>query len=130
MLLTEYCRSVTIVTKTKTTFFTRKIDQFHLKTGQFRHFIEVKNVVNISNSSRQYSVNNNEVIERYIYIGMFVVVVVVVVAVITVSTMSVVLNLGSATQKGFVNDFKRSAAYLVSAGDQPKLNILIENKAM
>ena len=55
--LTEYCRSVTIVTKTKTTFFTRKIDQFHLKTGQFRHFFEVKNVVDFSNSSRQYSVN-------------------------------------------------------------------------
>ena len=55
--LTEYCRSVTIVTKTKTTFFTRKIDQFHPKTGQFRHFFEVKNVVNFSNSSRQYSVN-------------------------------------------------------------------------
>ena len=42
--------------KTKTTFFTRKIDQFHPKTGQFRHFFEVKNVVNFSNSSRQYSV--------------------------------------------------------------------------
>ena len=55
--LTEYCRSVTIVTKTKTTFFTRKIDQFHPKTRQFRHFFEVKNVVNFSNSSRQYSVN-------------------------------------------------------------------------
>ena len=54
--LTEYCRSVTIVTKTKTTFFTRKIDQFHPKTGQFRHFFEAKNVVNFSNSSRQYSV--------------------------------------------------------------------------
>ena len=54
--LTDYCRSVTIVTKTKTTFFTRKIDQFHPKTGQFRHFFEVKNVVNFSNSSRQYSV--------------------------------------------------------------------------
>ena len=59
VLLTEYCRSVTIVTKTKTTFFTRKIDQFHLKTGQFRHFFEVKNVVNFSNSSRQYSVKQN-----------------------------------------------------------------------
>ena len=56
--LTEYCRSVTIVTKTKTTFFTRKIDQFHPKTGQFRHFFEVKNVVNFSNSSRQYSVKD------------------------------------------------------------------------
>ena len=55
--LTEYCRSVTIVTKNQTTFFTRKIEQFHLKTGQFWHFFEVKNVVNFSNSSRQYSVN-------------------------------------------------------------------------
>ena len=54
--LTDYCQSVTIVTKTKTTFFTRKIDQFHPKTGQFWHFFEVKNVVNFSNSSRQYSV--------------------------------------------------------------------------
>ena len=55
--LTDYCRSVTIVTKTKTTFFTRKIGQLHPKTGQFRHFFGVKNVVNFSNSSRQYSVN-------------------------------------------------------------------------
>ena len=61
--LTEYCRSVTIVTKTKTTFFTRKIDQFHLKTGQFRHFFEVKNVVNFSNSSRQYSVKDEPFVE-------------------------------------------------------------------
>ena len=60
--LTEYCRSVTIVTKTKTTFFTRKIDQFHPQTGQFRHFFEVKNVVNFSNSSRQYSVNGKSTV--------------------------------------------------------------------
>ena len=58
--LTDYCRSVTIVTKTKTTFFTRKIDQFHLKTGAFRHLFEVKNLVNFSNSSRQYSVNSKQ----------------------------------------------------------------------
>ena len=57
ILLTDYCRSVTIVTKTKTTFFTRKIGQLHPKTGQVRHFFGVKNVVNFSNSSRQYSVN-------------------------------------------------------------------------
>ena len=56
--LTDYCRSVTIVTKTKTTFFTRKIGQLHPKTGQFRHFFGVKNVVNFSNSSRQYSVKS------------------------------------------------------------------------
>ena len=66
--LTDYCRSVTIVTKTKTTFFTRKIDQFHLKTGQFRHFFEVKNVVNFSNSSRQYSVNGKAKAKRLLYL--------------------------------------------------------------
>ena len=60
--LTDYCRSVTIVTKTKTTFFTRKMGQLHPKTGQFRHFFGVKNVVNFSNSSRQYSVNDLKVI--------------------------------------------------------------------
>ena len=60
--LTDYCRSVTIVTKTKTTFFTRKIGQLHPKTGQFRHFLAVKNVVNFSNSSRQYSVNGNSTV--------------------------------------------------------------------
>ena len=47
------------------TFFIMKIEQFHSKTGQFRHFFEVENVGNSSNSSRQYSVNqgivhNNE----------------------------------------------------------------------
>ena len=62
IILTDYCRSVTIVTKNKTTFFTQKIDQFHPKTGQFWHFFEVKNVVNFSNSSRQYSVNGNSTV--------------------------------------------------------------------
>ena len=38
--LTDYCRSVTIVTKNQNNLFTRKIDQFHPKTGQFRHFFE------------------------------------------------------------------------------------------
>ena len=60
--ITDYCRSVTIVTKTKTTFFTRKIDQFHPKTGQFRHFFDVKNILNFSNSSQQYSVNGNSTV--------------------------------------------------------------------
>ena len=64
-MLTDYCRSVTIVTKTKTTFFTRKIDQFHPKTGQFRHFFEVKNVANFSNSSRQYLVNVGYIISLH-----------------------------------------------------------------
>ena len=66
--LTEYCRSVTIVTKTKTTFFTQKIDQFYPKTGQFRHFFEVKNVVNFSNSSQQYSVNGKAKAKPLLYL--------------------------------------------------------------
>ena len=64
--LTDYCRSVTIVTKTKTTFFTRKIGQLHPKTGQFRHFFGVKNVVNFSNSSRQYSVKHRHLTLEYL----------------------------------------------------------------
>ena len=45
-LLTDYCRSVTIVANNQN-------DLFHPKTVQFRHFFEVKNVLNFPNSSRQ-----------------------------------------------------------------------------
>ena len=40
--LPDYCRSLTIVTNNQNVIFTLKIDQFHPKTGQRRHFFEVK----------------------------------------------------------------------------------------
>ena len=40
----------------KRPFLTLKIDQFLSKTGKFRYFFKVKNVVNFTNSSRQYLV--------------------------------------------------------------------------
>ena len=40
--LTDYCRSVMIVTNNQNDHFHSKIDQFHPKTVQFRHFFEVK----------------------------------------------------------------------------------------
>ena len=58
--LTDYCRSVTIVTNNQN-------DIFHPKTVQFRHFFEVKNVVNFSNSSRQYSVNGKAKAKPLLY---------------------------------------------------------------
>ena len=53
--------------KTKRIFFTQKINQFHPKTGQFWHFFEVKNVVNCSNSSQQYSVNGKAKAKPLLY---------------------------------------------------------------
>ena len=40
--LTDYCRSVTIVTNNPNEHFHSKIYQFHPKTVQFRHFFEIK----------------------------------------------------------------------------------------
>ena len=67
MFITDYFRSVTIVTKKQNDLFTEKIGQFHPKTDQFRHIFEVKNVVNFSNSSRQYSVNGKAKAKPLLY---------------------------------------------------------------
>ena len=64
--LTDYCRSVTIVTKNQNDLFHSENWPITPENWPISALFGVKNVVNFSNSSRQYLVNDKSVFTKLI----------------------------------------------------------------